>query len=188
MRVRRTVATTCGLALLVAGSGCSTTGSNQTAGGFPAGDGSVRLIKAADRETAPDLSGSWVGGGSGALSDQAGKVVVVNIWAYWCGPCTSEAPGLVEAAGKLPDVAFVGINTRDNEGNAEAFVDDHHIPYPSFSDQDGELVLQLGRVVPVAAMPSTFILDKQRRIAAVIYGATTAITIEAIARPLERES
>lgn len=182
------VAAACGLLLAVGMAGCSTTGSNKDHDNFPAGDGSIKLITAGDREAAPDLSGPLVGGGDGALSDEAGKVVVINIWAYWCGPCTSEAPDLVKAAAALPQVAFLGINTRDNEGNAESFVRAHDIPYPSFSDQDGALVLRLGQVVPVAAMPSTFILDKHHRIAAVIYGPTTAITLEDIVRPLERET
>lgn len=186
MSVRRVLAVVGLLGLLVCASGCSLTGSRDVPGGL--GAASIHLIQPADRKTAPDLSGPLVGGGSGALSDDAGKVVVINVWAFWCGPCNSEAPDLVKAAASLPNVAFIGINTRDNEGNAESFVRDHHIPYPSFSDQDGSLVLQLGQVYPVAAIPSTFILDKQHRIAAVIYDATTAITIEDIVKPLERQA
>jgi thiol-disulfide isomerase/thioredoxin len=185
----RISAALCGVALVVSASGCSTSG--KSAGGgtnFVAGDGSIRLINAADRKPAPDLSGSLVGGGTGGLSDDAGKVVVLNVWASWCGPCREEAAGLVAAAGRLSDVAFLGINTRDNEGNAEAFVRAHAIPYQSLSDQDGSEVLEMQRVLPMSALPVTVILDKQHRVAAAIYGPTTAITIEAIARPLERES
>jgi thiol-disulfide isomerase/thioredoxin len=188
MLAHRITGVACALGVLVAAGGCSTSGATATKDGFAAGDGSIRLIAAADRETAPDLSGRLVGGGRGTLRDSAGKVVVLNIWAFWCGPCTSEAPDLVRAARSLSDVTFMGINTRDNEANAEAFVRAHHLPYSSFYDQDGELVLALGRVVAVVAMPTTIILDRQRRVAAVIYGATTATTIEAIAKPLERES
>lgn len=179
----------CGVALALSASGCSTSG--KSAGGgtnFIAGDGSIQLIKAADRKTAPDLSGSLVGGGTGGLSDDAGKVVVLNVWASWCPPCRKEAAGLVDAADRLSGVAFLGINTRDNEGNAEAFVRANAIPYQSLSDQDGSQVLEMQRLLPMSALPITVILDKEHRVAAAIYGPTTAITIEAIVKPLERES
>jgi len=179
----------CGLALALAASGCSTTGSNVTRGAnYVEGDGTIKLVDAPDRVAAPELSGSLVGGGSGALSDQAGKVVVLNVWASWCGPCRTEAPDLVTAARRLSDVAFFGINTRDNQANAEAFIRSQEVPYPSFADQDGSLVLEMQRVLPMSALPITIILDKQHRVAAAIYGPTTALTIEAIVRPLERES
>ena len=83
----------------------------------------------------------------------------------------------------------MGINTRDDEGSAEAFVRAHHVPYPSFFDQDGSLLLQLAAGVPGrCACRSTIILDKQHRVAAAIYGPTTATTLEDIVRPLEREA
>jgi len=169
----------CAVALAVSASSCTTSGNSATDGtNFVSGDGSIQLIKASDRKEAPDLSGSLVGGGQGDLSEDAGKVVVLNTWASWCGPCRKESQGLVEAAGRLSTAAFMGINTRDNEGNAQAFVRSQSIPYPSFSDQDGDLVLQMSRVVNMSSLPVTVILDKQHRVAAAIYGPTTAITIE----------
>lgn len=189
MFARRIAVACCVLALAGAVGGCSTTASSATGSkGYVAGDGSVVLIKPADRKQAPDLSGPLVGGGSAQLSSDRGRVVVLNVWAYWCGPCRQEAPELVAAARMLPKAAFVGINTRDNDGNAEAFVRAQHIPYPSFSDQDGSLVLDLQDVVNMAALPVTVVLDKQGRVAAAIYGPTTAITLKDIVQPLERES
>ncbi len=85
----------------------------------------------------------------------------------------------------------MGINIRDNEGNAEAFVRRYQgVPYPSFSDQDGSLVLELQRVVNDArSLPVTIILDKQHRVAAAIYGPTTADHARRTSsEPLERES
>jgi peroxiredoxin len=194
MRARRTAVTRvctalCAVALAWSLSGCTTSGDDATDGtNFVSGDGSIQLIAASDRKEAPDLAGSLVGGGQGDLSDDAGKVVVLNTWASWCGPCRKESQGLVEAAGRLATATFMGINTRDNEGNAQAFVRAEGIPYPSFSDQDGALVLQMSRVVNMSSLPVTVILDKQHRVAAAIYGPTTATTIEAIVKPLERES
>lgn len=188
MQLSRIAVTAFVLGLALSAAGCSTSGRSATGGSnFVSGDGSIRIFAAGDRNEAPDLSGTLVGGGQRDLDADAGKVVVLNTWASWCGPCRKEAQGLVDAADRLPTTEFLGINTRDNEGNAQAFVRSEGIPYPSFSDQDGSLVLQLSRVVPMSALPVTVILDKQHRVAAAIYGPTTAITIASIVKPLERE-
>jgi thiol-disulfide isomerase/thioredoxin len=185
--VRRVALVAAGLALLTV-VGCSTSGSSADTNGIGTGQGTIALIKAADREPAPVLAGPLVGGGHGSLRGYAGQVVVLNVWASWCGPCRRESAGLVAAAKSLPKVAFLGINTRDNEGNAAAFVRAEGVPYPSFADQDGRLVLQLQRVLDISGLPVTVVLDRQHRVAAAIYGPTTAITIEEIVKPLEREA
>lgn len=169
--------------------GCSTSGQEATGvGGYASGDGSITLIAPGDRKPAPDLSGSLLAGGQTSLATEAGKVVVLNVWASWCPPCRKEAADLTAAADKLSDVAFLGINTRDDTSNAEAFVRAKQVPYPSLVDQDGSLVLDLSRVVPMPGLPITLVLDKQHRVAATIYGPTTTITLTTLARSLERES
>lgn len=190
MLIRRTVAASVVAALLAGGaSACSTTGSNAVgAKGYAAGDGAVVTIPVGDREVAPVLSGDLLGGGSADLAESAGKVVVLNVWAAWCGPCREEAPALAEADRMLPDAAFYGIDTKDDAATAQAFVRTNEVPYPSFFDQDGSLVLDLQSVVNVQARPSTVVLDKHGRVAASIAGPTTAITLKDIVQSLEQES
>ncbi|MDX6298732.1 MAG: hypothetical protein QOI51_2589 [Nocardioidaceae bacterium] len=166
-------------------SGCSTSGASSNSDGLVLG--AVNIIAPADRKAAPDLSGALVGGGHADLSSDAGRVVVLNVWASWCVPCRAEAPGLVEAAKLLPKVAFMGIDIRNDESSAESFTRTYHVPYPSFFDQDSSLLLRLQQVVPVPAQPVTIILDKRHRVAASIYGTTTSTTLKDIIRPLERE-
>ncbi|MGH3505341.1 MAG: TlpA family protein disulfide reductase, partial [Nocardioidaceae bacterium] len=138
------VITTAAAALLLAGAAasCSTSDASSTGSkGYVAGDGSVDIIKPADRAQAPDLSGESLDGDTIGLHDYTGKVVVLNVWASWCGPCRSEADDLAKAAKKLGQAAFIGINSRDDKSKAEAFVRTHDTPYPSLSDQDGSLML-----------------------------------------------
>ena len=75
----------------------------------------------------------------------AGKAAVVNVWASWCSPCRAEAPTLVALSEKYPDVAFVGILTRDNEATANAFVERFKIKYPTIVDDTLLLQFKIGR-------------------------------------------
>ena len=191
--IRRFAAAGCTLALALAPalalSGCSISSPSATGSkGYVAGDGAVVLIPAGQRKEAPDLAGPLLGGGQASLGTDKGKVVVLNLWGSWCGPCRAEAPNLAAAARMLPAVRFMGINTKDVAANAEAFVRVQKIPFPSFSDQDGSLVLELQRVVNMSSLPITVVLDKEGRVAAAVYGPTTATTLKDITQPLERES
>lgn len=93
-------------------------------------------------------------GGSGTISavDLEGKPVVLNFWASWCGPCNREAPALEDAwqRYKRDGVMFLGVDVRDIEDAAEAFVKKHGITYPSVRDPDQTLVdaMKIGDPLP----------------------------------------
>lgn len=153
--------------------------------GYVAGDGSVQQVAAADRSTVVALSGTTVDGAAwSTAADAKGKVVVVNVWGSWCGPCVDETPHLqqvwssLSAAGK--PVQFVGIDIKESPANAAAFVKANGITYPSLSDSasGGQPMLALqGRA---SATPTTVVLDRQGRIAARVLGATTASTLSGL--------
>jgi|SRR5436305_9039375 len=80
-----------------------------------------------------------LGGGTSAFEKQVnalrGHPIVVNQWASWCGPCRFEFPFLQRLAARYRGrVAFLGVDAQDNRGDAEAFLKQRPLPYPSFYD------------------------------------------------------
>jgi thiol-disulfide isomerase/thioredoxin len=112
---------------------------------------------------------------------QKNKVAVVNVWASWCSPCRAEAPTLVALANKYSEVEFIGILTRDNPANAEAFERRFKIPYPTVID-DSILVGFKGSL-SANAIPTTVVLDQQGRVAARISG---VVTVASLSQLIER--
>jgi thiol-disulfide isomerase/thioredoxin len=137
----------------------------------PNGDG---LLPVGEREPAPALAGPTLGGEQVDVADLNGDVVVVNFWASWCAPCRAEADNLIAVAEQTADdgVSFVGVNVRDEQGNAEAFERQYAVPYPSIHDQPGALLTRFRRLVPQTP-PTTLLLDRQGRIAASFIGGVT---------------
>ena len=161
-----------------AGDGRATAGTGIAARGEEISTGLTRW-KPAERPTLPRLRGRTLEGGRLDVSEWRGHVVVVNTWGSWCGPCREEAPDLARAYQDTTGagVRFVGIDTRDNDDAARAFVREFTIGYPSLIDEDGRLMLAFGRTIPVSAVPSTVVVDARSRIAARVIGAITYATL-----------
>ncbi|MCC3272527.1 TlpA family protein disulfide reductase [Arthrobacter zhangbolii] len=149
---------------------------------YIAGDGSVTEYDPADRGEAVQLSGTLFDGTEVSSADWAGAVVVLNFWYAACAPCRKEAPDLVELHNTFePDGArFYGVNIRDEKATAEAFERNFNVPYPSFYDKDGGVLLAMANVVPPQAVPTTLVLDRQGRVAARILGLADKGTLKAL--------
>jgi len=169
------------IALAIVLTGCSGGGTSSTEESFVSGNGSTTFIKIADRKIAPAITGLTLAGTNYTYTKDT--VAVVNVWASWCSPCRAEAPTLAALANKYTDVAFIGILTRDNPANAEAFARRFKLPYPTIIDDS--ILIGFKGSLPANAIPSTVILDKKGRVAARISG---AITVASLSQLIEKVS
>jgi peroxiredoxin len=156
--------------------------------GYISGEGVVTTVESSDRDEAPRLEGEALGGGTVDTADYAGQIMVLNVWAAWCPPCRAEADDLEKAAKQHPDVAFVGINTRDEDAKAEAFVREEGITYPSLVSEDGSALLEFYGLLNPNSLPSTIVVDQDGKIAALVLGTVTASTLSGIIDDLKKEA
>jgi thiol-disulfide isomerase/thioredoxin len=139
---------------------------------FVAGTPAGEVIPADERAAAPEFSGQLLGGGEFSSTELAGDVAVLNFWGSWCAPCRVETPEFQEVYADVKDqgVQFLGLNVKEtSEQFAVAFVDRFGIAFPSLYDPRGEVALAF-RGYPANAIPSTIVLDRQGRVAAVYTG------------------
>jgi thiol-disulfide isomerase/thioredoxin len=133
------------------------------------------------------VSGELLDGGKYDLSQDSGKVVVVNFWGSWCAPCRAEADDLEKTyqATKDKGVAFIGVNSRDDKDAAREF-ERGRVTYPSLYDFDGKVGLQFD--VTQVSTPATLIIDRQGRIAVALRQATTATQLLPLVERVAAES
>ena len=169
--------------------GCSAvTPQDEADAGFIGGQALTRFAPG-ERVPAPTVAGPALSGvGTVTTADYPGKVIVLNVWGSWCGPCRKEAPDLVEASkDTAKTAAFVGINIRDpNPEAARAFVRAFQVPYPHIYDPNGRELLKFSGTVPANGIPTTLIIDQQGRIAVRVVGTITRTTLVGMIRDIEQ--
>lgn len=159
-------------------SGCSTSplsaqyeeGSNK---GYISADGTVAEWPQAERGDPVDFTGATETGETLTVSDYRGSVVVLNFWYAGCPPCRAEAPDLQELHETYADqnVAFVGVNVRDQASTALSFSEEFGTTYPSILDaEDKSASLALSGQAAPNAVPTTIVLDAEGRPASRILG------------------
>ncbi|MCA1848287.1 MAG: TlpA family protein disulfide reductase [Actinobacteria bacterium] len=121
----------------------------------------------------PELDGEWLNGEAIAADDLRGKVVVVNFWATWCGPCRKEQPVLQRLADAYAGRAqFIGVNFNDDQAAAREYLREFAVRYPSVVD-DGPLAYAFA----VPYLPATILVDRGGEMRWLLLGAQTEASL-----------
>ena len=133
------------------------------------------VLDQAARAPAPAFDGELLDGSPFTSSSLTGDIAVINFWGSWCAPCRVETPEFQAVYADVADrgVQFLGIDVKDQRQLAIAFVDSVGATYPSLFDPRGEVALAF-RGFPANVVPSTILLDRQGRVAAVYTGQVSA--------------
>ena len=149
---------------------------------YIAGAGSVTEYDPSDRGEPVEIDGTLFDGTEVSSDEWDGQVTVLNFWYASCAPCREEAPDLVSLSDEYAPqgAAFYGVNIRDEKATAEAFERSFGIPYESFDDKDGGVLLDMTQYVPPTAVPTTIVLDREGRVAGRILGLADRSTLKAL--------
>jgi thiol-disulfide isomerase/thioredoxin len=103
-----------------------------------------------------------------SLSQFKGKVVFLNFWATWCGPCRSEMPSMEAVYQNLKDkgLEILAVNLGDSKSKVSAFMKENKLSFPAVLDEKSTT----GSYYNVQAIPTTYIIDKRGLIVARIVG------------------
>jgi thiol-disulfide isomerase/thioredoxin len=171
--MRRLVLAALAAVLLLAG--CSTSKDAVATGGefrfvAPGGRTTILYDPPQSRGTVRGLAGESLlhPGETVGLDDHLGRVVVLNIWGSWCGPCREEMPDLqfVQEQTAADGVTVLGLDFRDDRQAATDFLRDRGITFDSIYDPPGRTLTRLSGY-PRNTVPSTIVLDRRHRVAAV---------------------
>lgn len=120
------------------------------------------IAAVAPQSTAPDFTLRSVSGPNFRLQEQRGRVVLINFWATWCGPCRQEMPHLNRLYDKYRAAGFVllGVNVDENARNAADLALKLGLRFPVLLDTDKAV----SHLYDLSTMPSTILIDRDGRV------------------------
>ena len=164
--------------------GCGGSGAGGSTEGFVSSNRTITVVPVSERRPAPELAGLDLHGRRLSSADLRGndRVLVVNVWGSWCAPCRREAPVLAEASRRYAKhgVAFLGLLSRDKPATANAFARRFDVAYPSLQDPGGRLQLRFADSLPSQGIPTTWIIDREGRVAARLLAEVTKGTLDGL--------
>ena len=135
-------------------------------------DGNTVEYTAGHQPLVPDFTATSLTGTPVKMSSYRGKVVVLNIWGSWCGPCTAEAPTLEVAYQQYhaQGVDFLGDDVNETPSAGLTFIHQYGITYPSINDPGFAVVQQISQVAPIASQPTTLVIGKTGHVVGMVLG------------------
>lgn len=129
------------------------------------------------REREPEFTGTKVEGETVQLSDYHGKIVLINDFATWCGPCLFETPHLVDMYNlQQGDFVVLGLNLGEDELDVAGYRDQFNVTYPLIMDTDGTLT----EIYRPLGLPTSWFIDGYSVIRFVYTGPMTMEMIDEI--------
>lgn len=134
------------------------------------GPGIARGVEVGDE--VPEYSAPALDGAEIALDDLRGNVVLINVWATWCGPCRVEMPPIQKSYDRFKDRGFTVIAVSIDAGpgyreKVSAFADEFDLEFPILLDPEG----RISRVMQTIGVPETFVVDREGKIVKRLIGA-----------------
>jgi thiol-disulfide isomerase/thioredoxin len=120
----------------------------------------LRLLR--EKVNPRDFSLPTTKGGSENLASLKGKIVFLNFWATWCGPCRAEMPSMEALYNRFRDdgLEILAVNCMEKEQEVIAFMGEHGLSFPAALDEDGKVSGAYG----IQAIPTSYLLDRDGKI------------------------
>ncbi len=131
------------------------------------------LKEVVEGDTAPEFQAPLASGETFTLSEHKGKVVLLNFWATWCGPCVGEMPAFQDLYEEYGDkIAILAVNCMEEKASVDQFIKDTGYTFPIAYDEQGNVCY----TYPSSGIPYTLVIGKDGIVKNVYVGAADAST------------